>query len=63
MRPAIVVFGAISAIEVAPVRNIKATLQRSPVEEPLARFQNVIAGKFATDFVKELHAINRKDSV
>jgi hypothetical protein len=63
MRPAIVVLGAISAIEIAPVRYIKAALQRFAVTETLSRFQDVVAGKFAADFVQELHATNRKDSV
>jgi hypothetical protein len=38
-------------------------LKRFAIEETLTRFQNVIAGKFAADFVEELHAIDRKDSV
>jgi hypothetical protein len=58
MRPAIVVLGAISAIEIALVRYIKAALQRFAVTETLSRFQNVVAGKFATDFVEELHAVD-----
>ena len=58
MQPAIVVFSAISAIEVAPVRYIKTALQRFAIEKTLTRFQNVIAGKFATDFVEELHAVD-----
>ena len=63
MRPAVVVLGAIGTIEIATVRDIKTALQRSAVEKTLTRFQNVIAGKFAADFVQELHATDRKDSV
>ena len=63
MRPAIVVFGAVGTIEIATVRDVKAALQGFAVEETLTRFQNVIAGKFPADFVQELHATNRKDSV
>ena len=35
MRPAIVVFGAIGAIEIALVRQIKAALQRFAIERRL----------------------------
>jgi hypothetical protein len=62
MRPAIVVFGTITAIEVAPVRYVKATLQRFAVSETLSRFQNVIAGKFATDFIEKLHAMMKEEA-
>lgn len=62
MRPAVVVLSAIRTIEVAPIRDIKAALQRFTIEETLTGFQNVIAGKFAADFVQEIHAINRRDS-
>jgi hypothetical protein len=58
MRSAIVVFGAISAIEVAPVRNVQAALQRFAVFETLSRFQDVVAGKFAADFVEQLHSVS-----
>ena len=63
MRPAVVVFGAIGAIEIATICDVQAALQGFSVEETLTRFQNVIAGKFAADLVQELHATNRKDSV
>ncbi|PYJ38221.1 MAG: hypothetical protein DME84_05330 [Verrucomicrobia bacterium] len=63
MRPAIVILGAISTIQIATVRDIKAALQRFAIEETLTGFHKVIAGEFAADFVEELHAINRKDSV
>ena len=63
MRPAVVVIGVIGTIEIATVRHVKTALQRFPVDEALAGFQNVIAGKFATDFVEELHAVDRKDLV
>ena len=51
MRPAVVVLGAISTIEITTIRHVKTALQRFAVNEALARFQNVIAGKFAADFV------------
>jgi hypothetical protein len=38
-------------------------LEGFAVQETLTRFQNIIAGKFAADFVQELHAANQKDSV
>ena len=57
MRSAIIVFGAISTIEVAPVRHVQAALQRFAVFETLSRFQNVIAGEFAADFIEKLHAM------
>jgi hypothetical protein len=63
MRPAVVILGAISAVEVATIRHVQTALQRFAVDEALAGFQNVIAGKFAADFVEELHATNQKDSV
>ncbi len=57
MRPAVVVLGAIGTIEITTIRYVKTALQRFAVEEALARFQNVIAGKFAADFVEKLHAM------
>ena len=62
MRPAVVVFRAISAIEVASVRHIKAALQRSAVFETLSRFQDVVAGEFAADFVEKLHVMVNEGS-
>jgi hypothetical protein len=35
-------------------------LQRFPIEETLARFQNIIPGKFAADFTKEFHAMMKE---
>ena len=63
MRPAVVVLSAIGTIEITAVRYVKAALQRLAVEKTLTRLQNVIAGKFAADFVENLHAIGRKDLV
>ena len=60
MRPAVVVFGAIGAIEIAAVRDVKAALQRSAVEQTLTGFQNVIAGKFAAYFTEKLHAMMKE---
>ena len=57
MRPAVVVLSAISTIQIATIRDIKAALQRFAIEETLTRFHNVVAGKFAADFVEELHAM------
>ena len=62
MRSAVVVFGAISTIEITTIRHVKTALQRFPVDEALAGFQNVIAGKFAADFVQELHAVTKEDA-
>jgi hypothetical protein len=52
VRTAIVVFGAISTIEITAVCHVKAALRRSLVRKPLAGLQNVVAGEFATDFVE-----------
>ena len=60
MRPAVVVLGAIGTIEIATVRDVKTALQRFAVEQTLARFQNIIAGKFAADFVQKLHAMMKE---
>ena len=60
MRPAIIVFSAISAIEVALVRHIETALQRFAITETLSRFQDVVAGKFAADFTEELHAMMKE---
>jgi hypothetical protein len=60
MRPAIVVFGAIGAIEVATIRHVKAALQRFAIEKTLTGFHNVVAGKFAADFVENLHAVDER---
>src|SRR5260370_4593165 len=60
LRPAVVVFGAISAIAVALIRYIKAALKRFAVKETLSRFENVIAGKFAADFTEKLHAMMKE---
>ncbi len=57
MRPAVVVLGAIGTIEIATIRDVKTALQRFAVEETLARFQNVIAGKFTADVFENLHAV------
>ena len=57
MRPAVVVLGAIGTIEITTIRHVKTALQRFAVEETLTGFQNVIAGKFAADFVEKLHAV------
>jgi hypothetical protein len=34
-------------------------LQRLAVFETLSRFQDVVAGEFAADFVEQLHAVDR----
>src|SRR5438874_8562166 len=60
MRPAVVVLGAIGTIEITAIRHIKTALQRFAVEETLTGFQNVIAGKFAADFVEKLHAMMKE---
>ena len=63
MRPAVVVLGAIGTIEITTIRHVKTALQRFTIKKTLTRFQNVVAGKFAADFVQELHETNRKESV
>ena len=60
MRQAVVVLGAIGTIEITAICHVKAALQRFAVDEALARFQNVIAGKFAADFVQKLHAMMKE---
>ncbi len=60
MRPAVVVLGAIGTIEITTIRHVKTALQRFAVDETFAGFQNVIAGKFAADFVKKLHAMMKE---
>src|SRR6266566_4189295 len=60
MRPAVVVLRAIGTIEITTIRHVKTALQRFTVDEPLARFQNVITGKFAADFVEKLHAMMKE---
>ena len=60
MRPAVVVFGAIGTVKIATVCDVKTALQRFPIEETLARFQNVIAGKFAANFVEKLHTMMKE---
>jgi hypothetical protein len=62
MRPAVVVLGAIRTIQIAAVRDIKTALQRLAIEKTLTGFHNVIAGKFAPDFVEELHAMMKEDA-
>ena len=62
MWPAIVVFGAIGTIEITAVRNVKAALQRFPIEETLTRFENIITGEFTADFAKKLHAMMKEHS-
>ena len=60
MRPAVVVLGAIGTIEITTIRHVKTALQRFAVDETLAGFQNVIAGKFTADFVEKLHAMMKE---
>src|SRR5580704_13235182 len=60
MRPAVVVLSAISTIEIAAIRDVKTALQRFAVEQTLTRFQNVVAGKFAANFIEELHAMMKE---
>ena len=62
MRPAVVVLGAIGTIEITTIRHVKTALQRFAVDEALARFQNVIAGKFAADFTEKLHVLMNEHS-
>jgi hypothetical protein len=57
MGPRVIVFGAIRAIEVAPISQVQAALERLAIEEPLARFEQIIAGKFPTDFIEQVHGV------
>ena len=63
MRAAIVILGAVGTIEIAAVCDIKAALQRFAIEKTLTRLQNVIAGKFAADFVEKFHTIMKEHAV
>ena len=54
MQP-VVALSAIGTIEIAAVSDVKAALQRFAVTQTLSRFQDVVAGKFATDFIEKLH--------
>src|ERR1051326_6156251 len=51
----VIVFDAIGAIEIALGGKIETALQRLAIEEPLARFEQVVAGKFAADSIKQVH--------
>ena len=51
MRLDVVVFRAIGAVEIAAIGQIEAALERLAVEDALAGFEQVIAGKFAADFI------------
>ena len=62
MRPAVVVLGAIGTIEITTIRHVKTALQRFTVDEALTRFQNVIAGKFAADFIEKLHTMMKEQA-
>ena len=57
MRLRVIVFGAIGAIEVALVGEIETALQRLAIEEALAGFEQVIAGKFPADFIEQIHGV------
>src|SRR5438270_6611655 len=60
MRPAVVVLGAIGTIEITTIRHVKTALQRFTVEQTLTRFQNVIAGKFTTNFIEKFHTMMKE---
>src|SRR6059058_3491435 len=57
VRFRVIVLGAIGAIEVALVGEIEAALQRLPVEQAFAGFEQVVAGKFAADFIEQVHEV------
>src|SRR5205085_4386252 len=57
MRLRVIVLGAIGAIEVALVGEVEAALQRLPVEKAFAGFEQVVAGKFAADFIEQVHEV------
>src|SRR6185436_15389262 len=55
MRPTVVVFRAIGAIEIAAIGQIKTALERLAIEEALAGLEDVITGKLAADVLKQCH--------
>jgi hypothetical protein len=57
MRLRVIVFGAVGAIEIALVRQVKAALERLAVEKTLAGFEQIIAGKFPADLIEQIHVI------
>lgn len=63
MRPRVVVLGAVGAIEVAPVRQVNAALEWLLIEEPLARFEQIKAGKLPADFIEQVHGCLRARSL
>ena len=56
MRLRVIVFRAVGAIEVALIGQVEAALKRLAVENALAGFEQVVAGKFAADFIEQVHA-------
>jgi hypothetical protein len=52
MRLRVIVFCAVRAIEVALVREVETALKWFSVENTLPGFQQVVAGKFAANFVE-----------
>jgi hypothetical protein len=57
MRAAVIVFGAIGAVQIAAVGYIETALQRLPIEQALARLRDIIARKFASNFVEKVHLV------
>ena len=57
MRLRVIVLSAIGAIEIAFIGEVEAALQRLPVEKALAGFEQVVAGKFAADFIEQVHEV------
>src|ERR1700731_550320 len=62
MRLRVIVFGAVGAIEIALVGEVEAALQRLAIEQAFAGFEQVIAGKFAADFIEQVHGVPKWNS-
>ena len=57
MRLGVIVLGAIGAIEIALVGQVKTALEWLAIEQPLAGFKNVVSGKFAADLIEQIHGV------
>ena len=59
MRTRVVVLRAIGAIEIASIRHVQAALQRSTVDQPLRRFEQIVLAEFAADLAQDFQGIAR----
>ena len=60
MRLRVIVFRAVGTIEIAFVGEVKTTLKRLAVEKPFPGFEKIVAGKFAADFIEQVHVIRKR---